>query len=243
MISLPLKCLIVEDEPLAAEVLGDYIAQTPQLMLVGTCTDALYAMEALRTKDIDVMFLDIHLPKLKGLDFLKVLDNPPQVIITTAYHQYALEGYEHNVVDYLLKPIEFSRFLQAVNKLGPKLEKEKKEEINSSSTDSIEDYRFFTVNKRQVKIYFHEIQYIESLKEYVRIVTKDKEIVTKYQIGALHDTLDQRKFIRIHRSFIIAKDKITAYSSNEIEIGSKVLPIGRSYQRTVLSILNAMKEN
>lgn len=227
-----LRCLIVEDEPLAAEILADYIKDAPGLELAGICPDALFAMEFLQKERMDVMFLDIHLPKLKGLDFLKTLHNPPQVILTTAYHQYALESYDLNVVDYLLKPIEFSRFLKAVQKL---------QKHDTAAAPAIAEkerpFYFFNVNKKRVKIFFDEILYIESLKEYVRIFTPDQSIVTKFQLGEIHEMLNDPNFIRIHRSFIVAKDKIEAYAATEIEVGNKTLPIGRSYREEVMQVL------
>ena len=234
-----IQCLIVEDEPLAAEVLQDYIEQVPQLALVGICTDAIYAMEALQKQSVDLLFLDIHLPKLKGLDFLKTLTDPPQVIITTAYHQYALQGYEHNVVDYLLKPIEFSRFLQAVNKVKITAGQTTQKEVPALNQPE-RVYRFFNSNKRKVKVYLDEILYIESLKEYVRIFTPSKNIVTKFQIGEIEAFLDDPNFLRIHRSFLIAKDKIESFSANEVDIGGQTIPIGRSYRREVSRILDAL---
>lgn len=234
-----LNCLIVEDEPLAAEVLQDYIEQLPQLRLVGVCTDALYALGVLQKEVVDVIFLDIHLPKLKGLDFLKSLTNPPQVIITTAYHQYAVQGYEFNVVDFLLKPIEFSRFLQAVNKLSAN-EKNTiapKETMNSTYE---RPYHFFTVNKHKVKIYLDDILYIESLKEYVRIITPQQKILTKFQIGEIASLLPDEQFIRVHRSYIIAISKISAFSNTEVVIGEAIIPIGRSYKKMVVQCLNSL---
>jgi len=224
------NCIIVEDEPLAAEVLQDYVKQVPFLNLKGICTDALYAMELLQKEKIDLMFLDIHLPKLKGLDFLKTLQNKPQVIVTTAYHEYALQGYEHNVLDYLLKPVEFSRFLQAVNKLS-----------NTASSVTVineftrpeNEFLFFNVSKKKVKVLLNEILYIESLKEYIRVVTKDKTIITKFQLGQVEELLSKNNFLRIHRSFIVAKDKIDAFTATEVEINNKQLPIGRSYKELV----------
>ncbi|HNU87224.1 MAG TPA: LytTR family DNA-binding domain-containing protein [Ferruginibacter sp.] len=224
------NCIIVEDEPLAAEVLQDYVKQVPFLNLKGICTDALYAMEVLQKEKIDLMFLDIHLPKLKGLDFLKTLQNKPQVIVTTAYHEYALQGYEHNVLDYLLKPVEFSRFLQAVNKLS-----------NTASSVTVineftrpeNEFLFFNVSKKKVKVLLNEILYIESLKEYIRVVTKDKTIITKFQLGQVEELLSKNNFLRIHRSFIVAKDKIDAFTATEVEINNKQLPIGRSYKELV----------
>jgi DNA-binding LytR/AlgR family response regulator len=230
------SCLIVEDEPLAAEVLQDYIRQIPFLELKTICSDAIYAMEMLQKENIDLIFLDIHLPKLKGLDFLKTLKNAPQIIITSAYQEYALQGYELNVLDYLLKPIEFSRFLMAVNKL--------KQQQHSPRPSSMltpvaaeRPYLFFNVSKKQVKVFLDEILYIESLKEYIRITAKDKSILTKFQLGQIEELLTKNNFIRIHRSFIVAKDKIEAFSAIEVDINGKQIPIGRSYKELVLSNL------
>ncbi|MEP7141232.1 MAG: LytTR family DNA-binding domain-containing protein [Ferruginibacter sp.] len=231
------NCIIVEDEPLAAEVLEDYIVQVPFLDLKGVCSDAIFAMEVLQKEKIDLVFLDIHLPKLKGLDFIRTLKSPPQIIITTAYQEYALEGYEFDVIDYLLKPIEFVRFLTAVNKL-----KQYKEAVSFSSYSTNQaaterTYLFFNVSKRKVKVCLDEILYIESLKEYIRITTRSKSILTKFQLSQIEELLAKNNFLRIHRSFIVAKDKIDAFSSTDIEIGSKQIPIGRSYKDLVISIL------
>lgn len=234
-----IRCLIVEDEPLAAEVLQDYIEQMPQLELVAVCTDALYALEALQQYAVDVMFLDIHLPKLKGLDFLRTLNNPPQVILTTAYHQYALQGYEYNVVDYLLKPIEFSRFMQAINKLEIESEKAVISPVVTSN-DPARVYRFFTANKRKIKVFLDEILYVESLKEYVRVFTISKNIVTKFQIGEMESFLEDQNFLRIHRSFLVAKDKIESFTASEVEINGQIIPIGRSYRREIGKILDTL---
>lgn len=230
------SCIIVEDEPLAAEVLRDYVQQVPFLQLKGVCSDAIYAMEMLQKENIDLVFLDIHLPKLKGLDFVKALKNPPQVIITSAYQEYALQGYELNVVDYLLKPIEFSRFLMAVNKL--KQQHDTRSSIPDLSQSSAgRTYFFFNVSKKRVKVYLDEILYIESLKEYIRISTRDKNILTKFQLGQIEELLAKNNFLRIHRSFIVAKDKIDAFTATDIEINGKPIPIGRSYKELVLRVL------
>lgn len=234
------NCLIVEDEPLAAEVLQDYINQVPFLQLKGICTDAMYAMDSIQKQKIDVIFLDIHLPKLKGLEFIKTLQHPPHIIITTAYHEYALKGYEYNVVDYLLKPIEFSRFLSAVNKLKLLTPAE----INRVALSDTKEkpYLFFNVSKKKVKIYIDEILYIESLKEYIRIITPSKTILTKFQLGQMEELLTNSNFMRIHRSFIVAKNKIEAFTATDVEIGGKQIPIGRSYKELVLSVLDHPKE-
>ena len=187
------NCIIVEDEPLAAEVLQDYISQVPFLELVKVCSDAIYAMEVLQQEKIDLLFLDIHLPKLKGIDFIKILKKPPQIIITSAYQEYALQGYEYNVIDYLLKPVEFSRFLMAVNKI-----KTGSDNVSTSITTTAAEraHLFFNTSKKKVKVYIDEILHIESLKEYVRIVAKDKVILTKFQLGQMEELLTKNNFMK-----------------------------------------------
>ena len=228
------KCIIVEDEPLAAEVLQDYIRQVPFLKLIKTCSDAIYAMETLKEERIDLVFLDIHLPKLKGLDFIKSLTNPPHIIITSAYHEYALEGHELNVLDYLLKPIEFKRFLKAVNRLSAVQEHTE----DASQKPSEREYLFFNVSKKKVKIFLDEILYIESLKEYIRVCTRQKTIITKFQLGEIEEILSKNNFLRVHRSFIVAKDKIDAFTATDVEVSGKQLPIGRSYKDAVQTALD-----
>lgn len=229
------NCIIVEDEPLAAEVLQDYIQQIPFLQLKGICADAIYAMEVLQKEKIDLIFLDINLPKLKGLDFIKTLKHPPHIIIVSAYHEYALQGYEYNVIDYLLKPVEFSRFLTAVNKLR---QTPAETLVPVVTVPGERAYLFFNVGKKKVKIFLDEILYIESLKEYIRIFTKTKSILTKFQLGQIESLLAKNNFLRVHRSFIVARDKIEAFSATDVEVNTKKIPIGRSYKELVLSELN-----
>ena len=227
------QCIIIEDEPLAAEVLQEYIQQTPQLNGVGTFPDAIFALEFLRKNKVDLIFLDIHLPKLKGLDFLRTLSNPPAVILTTAYHQYALESYELEVLDYLLKPIEFERFLKAVQKLDRWFQSP------APQVEPIKErpFKLINVNKRKVRIYLDEILYIESLKEYVRIYTHAGTWLTQFQIGQIEDYFNCPDLIRIHRSYIISKPKIRSFSPTEVEIEGVQLPIGRTYRQFVLKLL------
>ena len=223
-----LNCLIVEDEPLAAGILEDYIRQIPFLRLTGKCGDALYAIEALREAPVDVMFLDIHLPGLKGLDFLRSLPHPPQTILTTAYHDYALESYDLGVIDYLLKPIDFERFIKAIQKIR----------LPAATAVTDRAFLFFNVNKKMVRVWLDEIHYAESLKEYVRIfLASGKSIVTKMQMGDLETMLEGSGFLRIHRSFLIATRQIEAYSATDVTIGGKDIPIGRQYKETVLTAL------
>src|SRR5689334_16537471 len=200
-----IRCIIVEDEPLAVKVLVDYISQVPFLELKGKFKDAILASEFLRENSVDLIFLDIHLPKLKGMAFLKTLTNPPAVIITTAYHQYAVEGFDLNVTDYLLKPIEFERFLIAVNKVKS-AQPEKQPAMQEEK-----DYLFLNVQKKKVKILFSDIVYIESQREYIRIVTTKNELFSKMSTHEIEELLPANLFKRIHRSFIISIKKIESY--------------------------------
>ncbi|HEY0731242.1 MAG TPA: response regulator transcription factor, partial [Chitinophagaceae bacterium] len=195
-----IRCIIIEDEPLAAKVLSDYILQVPFLDLQGTFKDAILATDYLRDFDTDLIFLDIHLPKLKGMAFLKTLTHPPAVIITTAYHQYAVEGFNMNVTDYLLKPFEFDRFLIAVNKVKTAHREGQQQEEGSAAKDFI----FLNVQKKKVKILFTEILYIESQREYIRIVTTKKVFISKISTHEIEALLPAHLFKRVHRSFIVS---------------------------------------
>jgi DNA-binding LytR/AlgR family response regulator len=233
-----ISCMIVEDEPLAAEILQDYISQIPFLELNSLCNDALFALEKLQTHNIDLLFLDIHLPRLRGLDFLRTIKSPPKVIITTAYREYALDGYELNVVDYLLKPISFSRFLTAVNKVKDRAQSDPLALLQKQSLSPERAHLLINVNKKRIKVFLDDILYIESKKEYISIVTTDRSFLTKFQITEIEQQLDKRLFLRIHRSFIVAREKINAFSASEVEINGQTIPIGRSYKELVLSVLD-----
>lgn len=221
-----IKCIIVEDEPLAAKVLADYISQVPFLDLQGTFKDAILATEYLHANTVDVIFLDIHLPKLKGMAFLKTLTHPPAVIITTAYHQYAVEGFNLNVTDYLLKPFEFERFLIAVNKVRTT----NKETTDLPLAEDKKDYLFLNVQKKKVKILFSEIVFIESQREYIKIVTTKKEYLSKMSTHEIEALLPPQLFKRIHRSFIVSVGKIDSYTSDEVEVNGVSIPVGRGYR-------------
>ena len=228
-----ISCLIVEDEPLAADILQDYISQLPFLELKATCTDAIYALGVLKKEKIDLIFLDIHLPGLKGLEFLKTLAEPPKVILTTAYHEYALESYELSVVDYLLKPIEFTRFLQAVNKVSG---------YSSLSPKNTETLTIHT-DKKKVIIAVPDIIYIESQKEYIKIQTVTESYTTKYALTKIEEELDPNLFIRVHRSFIISIKKIKAFNAHEVELMGRSIPIGGNYKESVMKRLNSIYLN
>lgn len=220
-----IKCIIVEDEPLAVKILSDYISQVPFLQFQATFKDAILATDWLRNNITDLIFLDIHLPKLKGMAFLKTLTHPPAVIITTAYHQYAVEGFNLNVTDYLLKPFEFERFLVAVTKV-----KTAQKETHRPNEYLEKDFIFLNAERKKVKILFSEIVYIESQREYIKIVTTKKEYISKMSTHEIEAALPARLFKRIHRSFIISISKIESYTAETVEVNGISIPIGRGYR-------------
>ena len=224
-----ISCIIIEDEPLAAKVLSEYISQVPFLDLKATFKDAIMASDWLREHGVSLIFLDIHLPKLKGMAFLKTLTHPPAVIITTAYHQYAVEGFNLNVTDYLLKPFDFERFLMAVNKVRTA----EGERHAKSEEQETKDFIFLNVQKKKVKILFSEIIYIESQREYIRIVTTKKEWLSKMSTHEIEDLLPANFFKRVHRSFIVATARIESYTAEMVEVGGVSIPIGRGYRDVI----------
>jgi len=215
-----IKCIIIEDEPLATKVLADYVSQVPFLELQETFKDAILATDWLRHNNTGLIFLDIHLPKLK------TLTHPPAVIITTAYHQYAVEGFNLSVTDYLLKPFDFDRFLIAVTKVKTaRIEKQK-----TTEGQDTKDFIFLNVQKKKVKILFPEIVYIESQREYIKIVTTKTEYVSKMSTHEIEDLLPANLFKRIHRSFIVSISKIESYTAEMVEVNGISIPIGRGYR-------------
>jgi DNA-binding LytR/AlgR family response regulator len=231
-----MKCIIVDDEPLAIEILESYVSKVDQLKLEGSFRNAISAFTFLQQHPVDLIFLDIQMPKLSGIDFLKTLKNPPKVIFTTAFRDYAIEGFELEVADYLLKPIPFERFLKAVAKvLHQPVTNGTHNAI--SKTESQDDFVYFKVDKKMVKIKMADIMYIESIKDYVKVRTAEKEIITQQKISYLEESLPKEKFLRIHRSFIINRDHIDAYSATEVEIGKFHVPVGRNYKNDVMKVL------
>ena len=225
-----IKCIIIEDEPLAVKVLKDYITEVPFLDLQGTFKDAILATDYLRSHSVDLLFLDIHLPKLKGMAFLKMLSHPPAVIITTAYHQYAVEGFDLHVTDYLLKPFEFERFLVAVTKVKTTTVSVPSPPLENSET---KDFIFLNVQKKKVKVLFSELLYIESQREYVKVVTTKKEYLAKMSTHEIEALLPAQRFKRIHRSFIVALEKIESYTAEVVELNGVGIPIGRGYREVL----------
>lgn len=231
------RCLIVDDEPLAIEAIRMHVDKLDSLKLVADCTDAILAFDILRNNRIDLMFLDIQMPEMTGLDFLKTLKNPPKVIFTTAYRDYAIQAFDLDVIDYLLKPVSFERFMQAVNKY---YESVPQDIITGKSSDpKIEDFFYVKAEKKNVKVRFDEITYIESMKDYVKIVCKSKTVISKIMIGQLTDLLPESLFLRIHRSYIVYIPNIEAFSSISVEVPGKEIPIGRNYKNETLKTLTS----
>lgn len=233
------RCLIVDDEPLAIKLIESHIQKLDNLEVAGSCKNAMAAFDILRSKKIDLLFLDIQMPQITGIDFLKTLKNPPKVIMTTAYRQYALEGYELDVIDYLLKPISFERFLKAVNKFYHYASNDiQLGNTVQSGMETSKPYMDVKENKKIVRILLEDIKYIEGLNEYVGIHTDGKRVVTKASLSRIEEKLPPEGFVRIHKSFIVSLIRVKAFSSTTVEIDGKELPIGRSYKNIVLKTLN-----
>jgi len=232
------RCIIVDDEPLAVEAIQMHVEKFDSLRLVATCRDAFQAFDILNRTRIDLMFLDIQMPEVTGLDFLKSLKNPPKVILTTAYRDYAIDAFDLNVIDYLLKPISFDRFMQAINKFYEQSSSELVMPGNTrNQVESNPDHIYVRSDKKNVKIRFDEILYIESIKDYVKIVCINRTIISKILISELESKLPAELFLRIHRSYIICIRNIEAYSQTHIEVPGKELPIGRNYKHEVIRTL------
>lgn len=222
------KCLIIDDEPLARELLETYLEKFPNFELVASCKSAIEASAILSTSKIDLLFLDIEMPVLKGTDFFKSLSFKPQVIFTTAYRDYALDGFELNAVDYLLKPIFFERFFSAIQKFL----KLNTSPVSSEKTPKKVEYIFVNKAKKQLKVIFDDVLYIESLKDYIKIHFKNETLMIKESISNFEQRIDNR-FVRVHRSYIVNQEKITAFTKNDVEIGNIEIPIGNSYKDSI----------
>jgi DNA-binding LytR/AlgR family response regulator len=232
---IKLNCMIVDDEPPAVEVLKAYVAAVSSLQLVSVCRNAIEASNFLQLHPVDLLFLDIQMPMLLGTDLVRTLKNPPHIIFTTAYRKFAIDGFELDAVDYLLKPISFERFLKAVNKVMPGRMKavEEKQANSYELANAQTPFINLRVDRKNLKLYLADILYIESLKDYVKVVTASKTFITKQSISSLEDLLHGKNFLRIHRSFIVSVDKIHSFTTNTIEVGKHELPISRMYRLEV----------
>jgi DNA-binding LytR/AlgR family response regulator len=239
---MKIKTLIVDDEPHAIEVIEKYAQNFKELEIVAKCSNAIDAFKILQQEKVDLMFLDIKMPGLKGTDFIRSLKNPPKVIFTTAYHDFALEGFDLNAVDYLLKPIPFDRFLRAIEKVFA-LYKVNHQSITIAEKPAGQNsdiFIYLRVERKMVKINVADIYWIESFKDYIKIQLKDKILVSKQKISLLEKLLPEGKFVRIHRSFIISLAKIESYQAYFVEILGKQLPIGRNYKADCYKRLQAV---
>lgn len=240
-----IRVIIVDDEPLAQEIIETYIKKMPNLELVAKCDDALAANHILQSETIDLMFLDIQMPQLTGIEFLKTLNDPPCVVFTTAHADYAVQGFELDAVDYLLKPVSFERFLKAVNKVAHKLTGRKQAENENGILEAGDDFMFVKADKKFVKINFDDLLYIEGLKDYVIIRLETGRVITLQTMKSLEEKLPSNKFIRIHRSYIVNIKKIIAILGNMVEIMEsgkvKQLPIGKNYRDELMDMITENK--
>ena len=231
---MKLNCIIIDDEPLARKGLREYIQDVEFLQLVGEFDSALKATEVLSNQKIDLMFLDIHMPKITGLEFLRSLQHPPQVVFTTAYPQYAVDGFDLNVLDYLVKPINFDRFLKAAMKARDMISKIG---VSGSSASTIEDYVFIKADNKLVKIFYNDILFVEALQNYVTIHTASKKYVTYLTFKSMEESLPADQFIRVHKSYLVSASKIESIEGNFIRIGQHEIPISRTVKEEVLEKL------
>lgn len=227
-------CLIIDDEQLARRLLEDFVSKIPGLELKGMCKHPLEAMAIMENTAIDLLFLDIQMPELTGVDFLKSIKHRPATIFTTAYSEYALEGYTLDVIDYLVKPFSFDRFLQAVNKAKEFIELKRNAKSNQNAQHDEKPYLTLHADHKIYKVKLEEILYIEGLKEYVSYYTREKRIIVLQSLKSIEDSLPKDRFIRVHKSYIVPIDRIKTLDGNQVQIGDKLIPVGRSYKDEVL---------
>ena len=234
-----IRTLIIDDEPLAVEILEAYVNQVNELELVGKCYNALDANAILNNQDIDLILVDVQMPQMSGIELINSLQNPPKVIFTTAFPEFAIQGFELNAVDYLLKPINFNRFLKAVNKV---IQNTQQIEKSKENTISNQDFIFVKADKKLIKLNYEDILFIEGLKDYVIIYTDQTRIVTLQTMKSLEEKLPEQIFTRVHRSFIVNVHKINSIHSDEIEIiiknQSRLIPIGNNYSENINKIVS-----
>ena len=239
MPSKKINCLVIDDEPPARDILKKYIAGVELLQLAGECSNAVETLSFLQGNSVDLLFLDIKMPHILGTSFLRTLKNRPKVIFTTAFRKYAIEGFDLNAIDFLLKPISFERFLQAVNKVMQlDIHVSNANPQNELLSDQSHPFLYFRADRKMVKVFLDDILLMESLKDYIKVITKTKVIVSKQSISALEEMLPREAFIRVHRSYIIAINKIESYNTDSIEIAKKEIPIGRLFRHDVSKRLN-----
>src|SRR5687767_3087757 len=236
---MKVHCLLIDDEPPALKVLASHISNINGLEIVGQCGNAIEALDLLHQKMVDVIFLDIKMPKILGTDFLKNLSHPPKVIFVTAYHDYAVQGYELDAVDYLIKPVSFERFVRAIAKLKRMMGQETVSQSNDYKSNP-EAFVYLKVDKHMQKVFINEIMYIESWKDYIKLfLTTGKSLLVKQSISAMENLLSEHKFLRVHRSYLVSVNKISGYDGLSVHIQSTEIPIGRLYKQAVMERLHA----
>lgn len=233
---MKIRTLIVDDEPHALDIIRKYALQIPEIEIVGTCGNAIEAFQTIQQKEVDLMFLDIKMPRLLGTDLVRSLKTPPLVIFTTAYQEYAIEGFDLNAIDYLLKPIPLKRFLQAIDKVMSFLSGDIKRAITLPNPEVAEKsatghFLYLRVERRLIKVDTKDILWIESVKDYIKVITKDKIFQTKQKISTTEKLLPVGEFMRIHRSFIIPLNKMEGYHPNHLLVAGNKIPIGRNYKQ------------
>jgi two-component system LytT family response regulator len=233
------SCLIVDDEPRAREILKRYIEQVPMLTIAEECSNALQALTIMQNNKIDLLFLDVQMPQVTGLELIKLLKNPPVIILTTAYEKYALEAFDLDVADYLLKPIHFDRFLKAVMKTIPSDISGFQEVVQSEAQVPNQTFLYFRADRKMVKVFVKDIVYIESLKDYVKIFTEKGLVVTKSSITALEVMLPEETFVRAHRSYIVNINKITSFTSDLVELEKTQIPVGKLYKQQLFKMMKS----
>jgi DNA-binding LytR/AlgR family response regulator len=241
-----LKCIAVDDEPLALDIIADYVAKVPFLELVKSTESAIEAMQLVQEGNIDLVFLDIQMPELTGIQFLKIAGNKASYILTTAYSQYALESYDLNVSDYLLKPIAFDRFYKAVEKVRNQYQKQETavatpapEPAPAPAAAPIQDFIFVKTEHKIQKIELDDILYIEGLKDYISIFTRSERVITLQNMKKMEETLPKDNFIRVHKSYIIAVDKIESIERSRIAIAGKTIPVGDTYRDAFFKLIDS----
>lgn len=234
---MKLRCLLIDDEPPALKILQSYIAQIESMEVAGLCSNAVEAMQVMRSRAVDVLFLDIKMPKILGTDFLRSLSHPPKIVFVTAYRNYAVEGFELDAVDYLVKPVSFERFLKAVDRLtrgGQNFAAD--EDVYKPNPDA---FVYLKSDRVMHKVFINEILYIESWRDYVKLyLTNNHHLLVKQPISAMENLLSAHKFVRVHRSYIISASKITGYNNLSVRVQSVDVPMGRLYKQSVINKLN-----
>jgi DNA-binding LytR/AlgR family response regulator len=236
---MKIKAVVVDDEPHAIDIIVRYLAHFPEVELIETCKDGMSAFHTLQRKGVDLIFLDVKMPGINGVELLKSLKNPPKVVFTTAFTEYAVEGFELDAVDYLVKPISFNRFLKAMDKVLSAMGAKKQAAIFPESTygNDINRFLYLKVDRKTVKVNVKDIYWIESIRDYVKVILIDKVLISKQKISILEELLPEDQFCRIHKSFIVSTSKVESYYAHAVEILGKELPIGRNYKQQALKCL------